>query len=80
MTRAPSLSARMKALAEAAEIAEERALRSREAETDYEKCRTDRNARLLMHIERSAALEAELIARLIRERMQDRRTRNERMA
>jgi hypothetical protein len=72
MTRAPRLSARMRALNEAAAIAEERARLCRDAEAKYER---EGAVRIFIATERSAALEAELITRLIRERMQNRRAR-----
>lgn len=65
MTRAPRLSARMRALTEAAEIAEGLARHCREL------CKSDGD----QPIDRQAAAVAELIACLIRERMQDRRER-----
>ena len=69
MTRAPRLirmeaTARMEALEEAARIAENQAIMCRKAMAYWERYKQP------VEIERSAALQAEEIARLIRERMQ----------
>jgi hypothetical protein len=71
MTRAPRLSARMRALHEATEIAEERARMCEARWVDLARGRPDDKPGAAAEF--VAAVEAKLIARLIRERMQDRR-------
>lgn len=73
MTRAPRLSARMRALEEAAQIAERRANHCREAADKWERDFPDR--RLALVSLRAAHLEAVVIACQVRERMQEGRTK-----
>jgi hypothetical protein len=70
MTRAPRLSARMRALNEVAEIAEERARLHRDLSREYRR----EGAPIAADREGTVAIEADWIASLIRERMQNRRT------
>jgi hypothetical protein len=73
MTRAPRLSERMRALNEAAEIAEARAAECTERWVRLARERPDDKPGA--SAEFVAAIEAKVIARLIRERMQNRRAK-----
>jgi hypothetical protein len=73
MTRAPRLSARMRALNEAAEIAEERARICRQTQARWELEYPE--DKLGAATEHAAAGECDVVARLIRERMQNRRAK-----